>query len=279
MKALKLTLLFVAIVAVIVGAFYVFSGDDSKSHRTRTDDTTFKEYRAQFTKDWQDIGDWDEALFRSHCETLRQLSTDHDVEALRDMNSKSATEIVYKKIFDEWKSPQCRKDVVDKYAKAVKVIESEDPNASADPNIKKIKKVDGVYQSAYSLAHQGMGLRPRFDGRRWNSFSGYATSMKNKQREMLGNETYKEYLSNIIDIKGGLDKIPSKVDAARSPFYRSLAGEIRSYYSRIGRDRRTGSQLQNLRGAVSRYNNEYGSNGSLSSLVREYSSDVSRNEQ
>lgn len=274
MKALKLTLLFFVIVAGLLDAFYVLGNDGNGKKTSRADDKTFQEYRSQFSKDWENAADWNEQLYRTHCETLKQLSASRDVESLRDMDSKMATEIVNKKVFAEWKSAQCRKEVVDKYIGAVVVIESEDPNASADPVIKKIKQVDKVYRSAYSLAHQSVGLKPHFNGNGWSSYSSYESQMKRRQQDVLSNDAYKEYLCDIADIKNGLNSLPTKVSNAKDSYYNLLANQIYAYYSRISRTNRTNSELQGLRNAVTRFQQEFHSNGKLSTLLKEYRADV-----
>ena len=277
MKAIKLVLTFVIILGGVLGAFYLFT-NTSGSKLPPPPDTTYQTFREQFVKDWEQAGDWDEQMFMKHCDLIYQLSKDYETATLNNLNTTTATEVVYKKIFEEWKSQLCSRIVVDKYNNAIKVIESKDDNAKTDPNVQKIKKVYATYISAYSLAHQDIGLIPHFDGSNWNSYSNYCSSMADKRSSMLGNSNYKEYLSNIIDIKNGLNAIPDKLSNGRICFYNELANRIISYYSQKASSERSRSELNSLRNAISKYEEEYSSNSRLSSFARDYANDVYNNE-
>lgn len=277
MKAVKLIFTFILILGGVIGAFYFFSNNGGGS-LPPPPDTTYQTFREQFEKDWEQAGDWKEDLFMSHCDLVQQLSTQYETATLNDLNTKTATEVVYKKIFDEWNSPSCAKNTVEKYNNAIKVIESKDNNAKTDPNVQKIKNVYATYTSAYSLAHQGIGLTPHFDGNNWNSYSNYSSSIADKRTSMLGNTNYKEYLSNIVDIKNGLNAIPEKLSNGRTRFYNELASSIISYYSQTTSSERIRSELNDLRNAISKYEGEYSSNSRLSSFARDYANDVYNNE-
>ena len=140
MKAIKLIFTFAIILGGVVGAFYLLTGPDSGKLQPPPD-TTYQTFRSQFEKDWEQAGDWNEQLFLSHCNLVQQLSTKYETATLNDLNSKTATEVVYQKIFEEWKSPSCAKTVIEKYRQAIKVIEDKDNNAKTDPNVQKIKNV------------------------------------------------------------------------------------------------------------------------------------------
>lgn len=277
MKAIKLVLTFVIILGGVLGAFYLFTNTGGCTLPPPSD-TTYQTFREKFEKDWEQAGDWKEDLFMSHCDLVQQLSTQYETATLNDLNTKTATEVVYKKIFDEWNSPSCAKNIVEKYINAIKVIESKDSNAKTDPNVQKIKNVYATYISAYNLAHQNIGLTPHFDGSSWDSYSAYSSSMTDKKNSMLGNSNYKEYLSNIADIKKGLNAIPDKLNKGRVRFYNELSDCIIRYYSQTISSERTRTELNGLRNAISKYEEEYSSNSRLSSFARDYANDVYNNE-
>jgi hypothetical protein len=120
MKAIKLVLTFVIILGGVLGAFYLFTNTDGGT-LPPPPDTTYQTYREQFERDWEQAGDWDEQLFISHYDLVQQLSTQYETATLNDLNTKTATEVVYKKIFDEWNSPSCAKNTVEKYNNAIKM--------------------------------------------------------------------------------------------------------------------------------------------------------------
>ena len=277
MKAIKLTLAFICILGGVIGAFFIINHNIGGTLPPPPDDT-YKIYRDQFVKDWEQANDWNEQLFMSHSDMIQQLSTQFDTESLNDLNTKTATEIVYKKIFDEWKSSSCARNIIEEYSGAIKVIESKDNNATKDPNVQKIKNVYLTYTTAYSLAHQNIGLTPHFNGSSWNSYSSYSSSIENKMRSMLNNSNYKTYLSNIAEIKNGLNAIPNKLSVGRTRFYEGLANSIEHYYSRINRENRTDSELKALRNTIRKYEDEYKPSKRLSHFANDYAEDVAYNE-
>lgn len=278
MKIVKLLLVFVVILGAVVGAFYLIGGGTTSGLEEPSDDT-YQTYRKQFENDWKNKGDWSDSLFSAHCDMVRMLSKDYNVAPLKDLNTTTAVEVVYDKIFKEWESILCRKVVVDNYIKALGKIQAEDENAKSNPNVQKIISVNDTYKKAIALAHKSIGLSPGFDGSSWRSFSGYSNSMLSEKSSMQDNANYKQYLANIKDIKDGLNSIPFKLDNARSRFYSDLANEIVNHYRSVEQSARTRSQLNELRDARNKFNNEApSSNSYLNKFCNTFADDVDRNE-
>ena len=271
MKTVKLIIIFILILGGVIGAFFLFNNGEGSALPPPAA-ATYQNYRTQFEKEWEQKGDWDEQLFLSHCDMIQQLSTKYETATLRDLNTKTATEIVYKKIFDEWKSPSCRKNVVDKYNKAIGIIESKDGNAKFDPNVKKIKEVSAIYASAYELARQSIGLLPRFNGSTWNSYSQYSSDITIKRNNILGNDNYKTYLSNITEIKKGLNNIPKLLSDGKASFYSTLSKQIIDYYNESAR---TMDNQKRLRNVISNFGNEYPIPSALNNFSGKFATDVS----
>lgn len=278
MKILKLILVFVIILGGVVGAFYLIGGEPGSSLEEPSGNT-YQTYRTQFENDWKDKGDWSDSLFTAHCDMVRQLSLDYNVAPLKDLNTNTAVEVVSEKIFQEWSSASCRKATVENYIKALGKIQAEDENAKSNPNVQKINSVNDTYKKAYALAHKGIGLTPGFDGTSWRSFSSYSNSMLSEKNSMQNDANYKQYLANIKDIKDGLNAIPSKLDNAKSRFYNDLASDIVNHYRNIEQSSRTRSQLNELRDARNKFNNEApSSNNYLNNFCNSFADDVDRNE-
>lgn len=279
MKIVKLLLVFVLILGGVVGAFYLIGGGTTSGLEEPSDDT-YQTYRKQFENDWKNKGDWSDSLFSAHCDIVRMLSVEYNVAPLKDLNTTTAVEIVYDKIFKEWKSVSCRKTVVENYIKALDKIQNEDENAKSNPNVQKIISVNNTYKKALALAHKRIGLSPGFDGSSWRSFSSYSNSILSEKESMQDNENYKQYLANINDIKNGLNAIPSKLNNAKSRFYNELANEIVNHYRSIEQSSRTRSQLNEMRDARNKFNNEApSSNSYLNNFCNTFADDVDRNEQ
>lgn len=279
MKPIKLLLIFSLILGGIVAAFYFATRPEPNTIIELPQKTSLQQYREQFETDWRTAGDWNEATFKSHCDLINQLSAqNYDVVSLNDLNTSTAVEVVYEHIFSEWKNPSCKKHIIDNYIEAVATIEKSEDNASSNPNVKLIKEVNNVYARAYELAHRNFGLTPKFDGYSWNSYSNYASSIESQKSAILGNSYYKKYLSNISEISNGFQGISSRLSSGRTTFYKTLAEKIRAYYGRKTKSERTRSDLNSLRNAISKYENEYGKNSSLSSFAHSYANDVYENE-
>lgn len=279
MKAIKLLITFVVLLALVVLAFVIVPKSTVSHDLPDPPDETLKEMRTQIEQDWEQANDWDETVFEKHCDKLNQMKYDYSVGTLVDLNTRLAVETVHKKLMDgEWKSVSCREKVIDKYVNALGVIIKADANAKDNNNVKKLYQVNDVYKKALSVSRIRIGLSPGFDGSSWRSFSAYSNSIKAKKASIESNAIYKEHLSNIREIKNGLANIDGRLSEARTTFYKSLAKAITSYYSRIPSSERNNSQLRTLRNVRDRYNNEYNNNYNLNYFVSAFYSDVRNNE-
>lgn len=279
MKAIKLIITFVVLLALVVLAFYIVPRKVDPPVLLDPPDETLKEMRTLIERDWEQANDWDEKVFAKHCDKLNKMKNDYSVGTLVDMNTRLAVETVYKKLMDgEWNSESCREKVVDKYVNALGVIIKADANAKDNNNVKKLYQVNDVYKKALSVSSIRIGLSPGFDGSSWRSFSAYSDSIEAKKASIESNAIYKEHLSNIREIKNGLANIDGRLSEARIAFYKSLANAITSYYSRIPPSERNDSQLRTLRNVRDRYNNE-NNNYNLNYFVSAFYSDVRNNEK
>ncbi len=284
MKALKLLILFAVIIGGVVLAFWLLE-PEAKQLDPAVQNQLVKTYGKQIKDEWSQRADWDKNLFDKQCERIKQWSKKQgfNVTPIKDMVALTPVELIFKNIFAEWDSTGCRKAVVDKYIEAINIIETKFENAKNNPNNQKIKNVNKTYQAAYNLAHSGFGIDPKFDGAAesecWRSFSEYSQGVVNQRNAMLANANYKEYLKNIQSIRNGLAAIPSRLEAAKEPFYVKLAEEIVQYYNDIPAPSRKRSELRKLRQHVSQFEEESNSvNSMLQTLKDEFLSDVETNE-
>lgn len=277
-KILKLILVFAVILGAVIGAFFITIDNGGDDPLPVILPGVYEMYSDQIANDWEQKGDWDEDLFKSHCDLLNQLSTEYDVTQLRETESFRVLEVVHDKIFAEWASATCRYNTIDKYVKAVNLICKTYSDATSNPLVDKIQNVNKVYRSAYNQAYQGISLTPEFYGNSWNSFDAYSSMVRNNRDKILNDSVYKEYLSNITDIKNRLNNIPSRLSSARTSFYNSLATEIADHYNAIPAESRTWEQLEVLRNCRNKYEDEYGSSSEITLCARTFNSDVQNNE-
>lgn len=269
MKAIKLILAFVVILGVIVGALYIFTGDVG-GKLPPMDDNTLESFRSQFENDWKQKGDWDANLFNVHVTTVKQLSVNFSVEELRRYNTQLALELVHEKVFGEWGKATCSKSVVDKYINALNTIISTDNSARSDNLATQIRQVNTTYREALTVANLSIGLRPGFNGTSWNSYDNYEKGIKQRRDNVLKNENYKQYLSNITSIKNGLNAIDAKLSKGRSTFYNNLASSIKAYYNN---KERNSENLLALRSVRDKFKNE-SSSTALNDFVDQFAREV-----
>lgn len=280
MKAIKILITFVVLLALVVLAFVIVPKSKVSHDLPDPPDETLKEMCTQIEQDWEQANDWNETVFEKHSDMLNQMKNDYSVGILVDMNTRLAVETVYKKLMDgEWKSESCREKIVDKYINALGVIIKADANAKDNNLVKMLCQVNDVYKKALRVSRIEIGLSPKFNGSSWNSFSEYSKNIKNRRDSINSNTIYKEHLSNIREIKNGLANIDSRLSEARKDFYKSLAYAIISYYSRIPSSERNNSQLQTLQKVRNRYNGEYHENKNLNGFVKAFREDVINNEK
>lgn len=278
MKILKLILTFCIILGAIVGVFLIIDGGDDEIFSSVTQDD-YEKYSQRFIDDWEQRGDWDEQLFKSHCDLINQLGTRlSNTEPLKDQETMIVVKLVNSKLFAEWASATCKNATVNKYINAVNVITKEDPNAKHNPLVADIWKVYAVYKKAYDLAYGSVSLEPTYDGSTWNSFIEYQNGKIASRDAVLRDNTYVTYLSNITDLKKNLNNLSSKLDGAKAVFYEKLAKEIVKYYMAIPSSTRTRQQLEALRLSRSYYEDQYQSNDMIDLCCTQFNQDVRNNE-
>lgn len=278
MKAIKLTAIFFAILGAVIGILYFLGGTSGGDALPPPPNTEYQAYVRQITEDWDNANDWNEEVFLNNCNLIEQVGRDYSVDELRDLNSSRAVEIVTKKMFAEWDKSDCKKSVIDRYAGAINVITGKDGNASSNTELRKAKSVNATYQEAYALAHRPLGLTPTFNGTSWNSYSDYSNSILQKKSSIIGSTNYTTYLKNITDISQGLSAIEGKLSTGRTTFYNALANKICAYYNNIPKAQRNRDNLAQLMAVRNKYESEFPSNRSISTLANSFRNDVFDNE-
>lgn len=278
MKAIKLLFSFILLLGGLIVTLYLINGHSTDS-LPPISDNTYQKFSNQIKNEWAQRNDWDDSLYFKHRDLVHQLSKKFETRSLSELVTNTAIEIVYDKIFGEWEKTTCQKPVVDNYVRAIGIIEKEDSNAKTNPNVIKIKDVNKSYKSAYSFAHQSVGISPNFDGQTWKSFSNYNDSITKKRTAILNDANYRQYLTNINEIKTKLNDISNKLSEAKTHFYNTLAKEIIKYYSKIDSSLRNRSELNKLRNHINTFNNEYSPNNDLREFSKSFAKDVTNNEK
>ena len=270
-KAVKLILVFVVVMAIVVGAFLLASSENSGSGKGYSMDDVSATYAKEFEDKWKEANDWDYDLFMQNHSTINVLSKDHSVETLRDLNTLHATMLVHDNLIAEWKKSSCSEAKVSRYMQAIDTITKYDRKAASDNNIKELRRINSVYRRALTLARKNIGLQPQFSAPdHWNSFEKYEQSVMAERSSILGNSDYREYLQNITNLHSSLNGIEGKMATAKRQFYEHLADRIKSYYNNCTR---TKDNLRTLSSVRDKYKRESG-NENLNKFVQDFRNDV-----
>jgi hypothetical protein len=276
MKTIKLILVFIVVMAIVVGAFLLASSGNSGSSKSYTMDDVSATYAKEFEDKWKEANDWDYDLFMQNHSTINILSKDHSVETLRDLNTLHATMLVHDKLIAEWKKSSCSEAKVSRYMQAIDTITKYDRKAASDNNIKELRRINSVYRRALTLARSNIGLQPQFSPPdQWNSFEKYKERVMAERSSILGNSDYREYLQNITHLHSSLNAIEGKMTTARKQFYDHLADRIKSYYNSCPR---TNANLISFGNARNKYEKEAGNTNILRNFALDFRDEVQRSQ-
>lgn len=283
MKALKLILIFTAILGGIVG-FFFFSGGDVDNGLEIKDPIQIKKHSKDIKRAWERNQDWNEATFLKYHELATQL----DNKQLKDLNTTEAIKITEKKIFAQWSSQDCNHDTIQKYIDGINTIKNKDVNAKNNPTVKTIEDVNTIYQEAYKFVNNKgqFKIYPKLQVPdsgyiyTWTAFDtlNVVENIKVKKQKIERDERYRNHLSNINTIKNGLGEIPNKLEESKEQYYDSLATEIRIKFDQISPEERKQEQLDDLSVVVqTHFESEWKEIEDLKNLVDTFFYDVQNN--
>lgn len=233
MKILKLSILFAAILGVIVLIFgtdflkEIGSDDPSKP-------SDYKFIQSSVEKEWNNSTDWDESIFKENHVLIDQSKLrDYDKNTLIEHNCSRAISRIDTLIFEEWGKSNCNDNVIKHYIAATGKITEVNSEIRNHETFKKIMSVYETYNTVNKFISKVIGLTPIFNptNKTWNHFSTYRTTIENKLNSIKNNSNYTNYLSNITKFRNGLNNIPNRLNEAQRTFYTQLGNNIINYFS------------------------------------------------
>lgn len=233
MKILKISILFVAVLGVIVLIFgtdflkEIGSDDPAKS-------SEYKFIQSSVEKEWNNSTDWDESIFKENHVLINQSKLrDYDKNTLIEHNCSRAISRIDTLIFEEWEKPNCNDNVIKHYIAATGEITEVNSETRNHETFKKIMSVYETYNTVNKFISEAIGLTPEFKPAEmeWNKFKKYRETIENKLNSINNNSNYTTYLSNITKFKNGLNDIPNRLDKAQNNFYTQLGNNIINYFS------------------------------------------------
>ncbi|MBO7265327.1 MAG: hypothetical protein J6U91_03760 [Alistipes sp.] len=275
MKIVKLALIFIAIVGVIVGIFFIDIDIDGITRPIgQITDIRLKELRAEIENGWKERTDWDKEFFVDYHKEIDVISRDFSVTTLRNFHTSQAVAIVHKKIFEHWSTAQCNKNNVDVYRNAVNIICNEDNDAKNNPTVNEIINVYNLYIKALGLATSNFVPKSGFNGSTWKSYDSYMREQKQAINSILGDTRYRSSLANITAIRNGLNGAEGRMASGKTKYYDNLVNEITTYYSGL---ERTNENLNKLFGINSTYCSEYRQSQKLQGFITNFANEVYAN--
>lgn len=269
MKALKLFVIFTAILAVVVTVLWISLDDDNNTPSGTTTVSDFQKLHDEFTAEWEHTDDWNQALFDKQFDkvqlfgrNLKQAQTHELIETINTLGSAH----IYEKMFNEFHSPTCRKAIVDTYKEAIDHVVSRTPHFHGNARIMKMNNCHKKYTAIYKFVNgSGYPINPGFNGQTWTAFSN--RNIPNTVRAYQNDPIYKADLSNIQQFRAKFSQLISTESAARASYYDRLASQVRSYYA--GADP-TAECRNELRAIQSRFHSEYGPHSGLDNFVASF---------
>lgn len=240
MKALKLVLLFILLLAITVGIILIPELLDKSSNDGMDGEYTasFKDAKEQIEKEWQNADDWSIEHF---LDTKDYLSVREDklgksgYATLENRFEVKALDCLYKKTIALFSNPHCKNAVVNTFYNDMKRYCKEAPKQSEAEQIDTLQGIHDVYKRAYLLINRKIGLETEFHksaekNKWWNDFNEYEDTIEIAQIN-IKKEAYFNHISGIIEIKNGLKNISPELAKAKSVFLSQLINDIDSCFT------------------------------------------------
>lgn len=247
MKYIKLFVLTIVVIGAIIGLKAIItSTNKSDVVVDPIAEAHYQKLSNKFKKEWEQITIWDKTLFESqHKESENEYGLNKIEESQRDNLSKLihsyALDAVCENLENLYKSTKYNESAVKHNLNGLTVI-STHPDYSKNEKINMMKNIHETYinilsfitdiKDSYSSRYtdQMKFVATSEDNVSWNSFSSLKSEEIEKRDDWMGNDYYKKYLINNVDLKDGLNSIHSYVDKHRNSYYEVVEKEIRDRF-------------------------------------------------
>lgn len=246
MKYLKLFILTVVIIGAIVGLKAIISLNISDVVVDPVTEAHYQKLSNSFKTEWDQITTWDKTLFESQLkESEDEYGLDKIEESQRDNLFKLihsyALDAVCESLVDLYKSTRYNEKAVTHNLNGLTVI-SKHSDYSKNEKITLMRDIDKTYRNIRSFINtikhssssrytsQMKFVTSSVDNVSWYSFSSLKSYDVNKRDSWRENKYYEEYLINNVDLKDGLNSIPSYVEVHRKSYYKAVEEKIRNRF-------------------------------------------------
>lgn len=247
MKYIKLFVLTIVIIGAIIGLKkYIDSINERDVVIDPIAEAHYQKLSNEFKKEWEQITTWDETLFESqHKEAEGEYGLNKIEESQRDNLSKLihsyALDAVSENLVNLYKSTKYNESAVKHNLNGLTVI-SKHPDYSKNEKIIMMKNIHETYRNILSFikniknssssryTSQMKFVATSEDNVSWNSFSSLKSSDVSRRDSYRENKYYQEYLMNNVELKDGLNAIPSYIERHRSSYYKAVEEHIRNRF-------------------------------------------------
>ena len=247
MKYIKLFVLTIVIIGAIVGLKAIINSiNEPEVVVDPIAEAHYQKLSNEFKKEWEQITTWDKTLFESqHKESEDEYGLNKIEESQRDNLSKLihsyALDAVSENLVNLYKSTKYNESAVKHNLNGLTVI-SKHPDYSKNEKISMMKNIHETYRNILSFitiiknssssryTSQMEFVATSEDNVSWNSFSLLKSSDVSRRDSYRGNKYYQEYLMNNVELKDGLNAIPSYIEEHRSSYYKAVEDHIRNRF-------------------------------------------------
>lgn len=238
MKFLKLLGIFVVLLGVVVGALFL-STDDIE---VQTEDESLVDQSDQLISKirnkWGTATAWDADLFREQEDDITRFRSS---KLISESNKRELTHLLHitviqkvkNRVFEEYGKTDCSYQVVEDNMKGIDIICQRQSDWKANPDVKLLNDCFMTYKTIRSFARSSFSLDTKLeknsDGtHQWRDYKSYMSSMESTAAGHRSNDIYREYLSNISELKDGLasENVKKKLNLGCTDYATKLATKL-----------------------------------------------------
>ena len=259
MKALKVLLSFILILAVVVGALYLTGamggGDGSKVK----DPETFNKLSASLDEKWNSV-DWNSELYDDFSIDIQQNERklgSEGMNTLIDKLNEKAIPKLHAAMISEFAKDDCDNQKIQDYKKYLdKLLET---GRTDNNNLKEMTGTYNIYQKAIAFCSKSITFDPG-NGTTWVPLKTQKQNYINTRNTIKSDPFYKN-IQNIKRIADFMNNLDAKMNTAARGFADAVAKKIYNKYKNGG---------GNFLDVYNKYCKEFGKSSLLEGLAEMY---------
>lgn len=233
---------FIALVGAIVGLQFLPDSHKDSSGQT-LGASTFDVLVTGYETAWQHEKGWNKELFDAEMKELdEKLRFGNISEPQKEQLVMNVCNYALNKadslLRHEWKSPNCRRNIVSKNYACLASVESQH-SLNGDSRIKELKNMYATYNSINSLIdnilnHPTFAVSPELDADGgWADFSKRITYVDAMVTQYRNNSYYRNYFSKINAVRSSLENVPNKYSQVADDYYNRVVDNLKAKYDAL----------------------------------------------